>query len=57
MRRKWVVESDRIRYDYYLKGKLEYKPGANAMVVTVLGRDDGRVFMEERIAVPGDLSR
>lgn len=55
--KKWVVESDRIPYDYYLKGKLEYKPGANAMAVTVLGRDDGRVFVEERIAVPGDLSR
>jgi len=55
--KKYVVEPEKVPYNYYLRGKLEYKPGANTIVVIVLGRDDGRVFMEERVDAPGDLSR
>jgi hypothetical protein len=52
--RKWLISSDTLPYEYYLRGVLEYDPTTRMAVVRAIGESDGRVFLEERVPVSGD---
>ena len=49
--RKWVLPADKIPYNYYLSGSLAYDRETKTIAVKAIGRDDGQLFIEERVDV------
>jgi len=55
--KSWVLPADKIPYNYYLSGSLRYDRETQTIAVKAVGRDDGRVFIEDRVDVSRILEK
>ena len=55
--KKWTIPPDRIPYDYYLIGLLDYDPGAMAATIKAVGKSDKQLFIEERVDLSSVFTR